>query len=55
VKDENGVNRLMIELELKDVGTSLMYATATIAKASRRTGSSGGDAWATSTNPEPPF
>ena len=56
-EDENGVKRLMTELELEDVGTSLMYATATIAKASRRTGSTGGDGWAagSSASPEPPF
>ena len=54
-KDENGVNRLMTELELEDVGTSLMYATTTVARASRRTHSGGGDAWATGTNSEPPF
>jgi len=45
----------MTELELEDVGTSLMYATATIAKATRRTSSVGGDAWATGASPEPPF
>jgi len=54
-EDENGVKRLMTELELEDVGTSLMYATAAITKASRRASSGGGDAWATGTNPEPPF
>jgi single-strand DNA-binding protein len=54
-EDENGVKRLMTELELEDVGTSLMYATATVAKATRRTSPAGGDAWATGANPEPPF
>ena len=54
-EDENGVKRLLTELELEDVGTSLKYATATIAKATRRTGSAGGDAWATGASPEPPF
>ncbi|GAA2035422.1 single-stranded DNA-binding protein [Catenulispora yoronensis] len=55
-EDENGVNRLMTELELEDVGTSLLYATATIAKATRRN-SGGGDAWTTgtATSPKPPF
>ena len=54
-EDENGVKRLMTELELEDVGTSLLYATAAITKAARRTSSTGGDAWATGANPEPPF
>ncbi|WP_194894695.1 single-stranded DNA-binding protein [Catenulispora pinisilvae] len=53
-EDENGIQRLMTELELEDVGTSLKYATATIAKASRRTGSSGGS-WSKGASPEPPF
>jgi len=54
-EDEQGVKRLMTELELEDVGTSLLYSTATIAKAIRRTSSGSGDNWATGTNPEPPF
>jgi single-strand DNA-binding protein len=55
-EDENGVQRLMTELELEDVGTSLRYATATIAKASRRSGSAVGNDLASQPMPdEPPF
>ena len=46
-QDNDGNNRVSVELEVDEIGPSLRYATATVTRASRDTGHSD-NAWATS-------
>lgn len=56
---KEGEKRTVFELEVDEIGPSLRYATATVAKAGRTSGAApaaGADPWATSAaSDEPPF
>jgi single-strand DNA-binding protein len=57
--EKDGQKRTVIELEADEIGPSLRYATAKVAKASRGssqpTGQPGGDPWSTAPAAEAPF
>ncbi|KQM06206.1 single stranded DNA-binding protein [Frankia sp. CpI1-P] len=50
---ETGQHRSMFGLDVDDVGASLLFATASVRRASRGTTTAGDDAWATATGQRP--